>query len=271
MARARAPGANGGGYMETVIVQLPDGPEAPEPGGGRPRLLTLGPGQVATFGRGSADRPVDITLSGEGVSRYAGEIAATDDHWRLSNFSGTTTYVVENLEGGGEYVKVAPRRLGAPIPFELSRVVLPLAASFARFTVFAPRHAFLEPGEGSASGDLTVVPFSLDPTAKYFLVLLALCEPRLRDPSSMVIPSVGEVVERLRALPGCRDLTAAAVNFHIDYLATSKLRVRERTGAQDTPRIDWKREALVALALRFDLIREQHLGLLAAPRRTGVS
>jgi hypothetical protein len=54
----------------------------------------------------------------------------------------------------------------------------------------------------------------------------------------------------------------SAVIFHIDYLATSKLRVRERAGAEDTPRIDWKREALVSLALRFDLVREEHLALL---------
>jgi hypothetical protein len=54
------------------------------------------------------------------VSRYAGEVIAGDDQWRLSNFSATTNYVVEKLEGGGEYVKVAPGRLAAPIPFELS-------------------------------------------------------------------------------------------------------------------------------------------------------
>jgi hypothetical protein len=35
---------------------------------------------------------------------------------------------------------VAPGRLGAPVPFELSRVVMPLPGRFARFTVFAPCH-----------------------------------------------------------------------------------------------------------------------------------
>jgi hypothetical protein len=90
--------------MESVVIQLPDGVGAPGESAGRPRTLSLGPGEVATFGRGSANRPVDIALTDEGVSRYAGEVAASDDHWRLSNFSATTTYVVENLEGGGEYV-----------------------------------------------------------------------------------------------------------------------------------------------------------------------
>jgi len=246
-------------HMESVVIQLPDGVE--------PRTLSLGPGEAATFGRGAPQRPVDITLTDEGVSRYAGEVVASDDHWRLSNFSSTTTYVVENLEGGGEYVKVAPGRLGAPIPFELARVVLPLTSSFARFTVFAPRHSFLDPGSDAAAGELTVAPFALDPTAKYFLVLLALCEPRLRDASSPAIPAVPHVVRRLRPLPSCRGLSVSAVNFHIDYLATSKLRVRERAGAQDSPRIDWKRGALVSLALRFDLVREEHLALLPSTRR----
>lgn len=236
----------------------------------RPGQLPLGPGQVATFGRGAPDSPVDIPLRGDGISRRAGELIASDDHWRLTNFSPRTTYVVENLEGGGEYVKVAPCRIAAPIPFELSRVVLPLTDGFARFTVFAPQHGFLDSATAlpaGATGELTLAPFSLDPTAKYFLVLLALCAPRLRDPSSLAIPAVGEVVERLRGLPGCQGITASAVNFHIDYLAGSKLRVRERTGTEDSPRLDWKREALVSLALRFDLVREEHLAIFWDRRR----
>jgi len=272
--------------MESVVIQLPE----PEAGvkqrsvaeRGRPRTLSLGPGQSASFGRGSPQRAVDVVLHGGGVSRYAGEVAAVDDHWRLSNFSRTTTYVVENLEGGGEYVKVAPGRLGAPVPFELSRVLLPLSAGYAGFTVFAPRHLFLASSPDTGAGDrdrdrgperdrdLTVAPFALDPTAKYFLVLVALCEPRLRDPASLAIPSVPEVVERLRPLRACRGLTAAAVNFHIDYLASAKLRVRERAGAEDSPRIDWKREALVSVALRFDVVGEEHLALLPR-RRAGVA
>jgi hypothetical protein len=257
-------------HMESVIVQFPEiGSNSRGAGGGRPRTLALGPGQSATFGRGAPQRSVDIALPDEGVSRVAGSVSAADDHWRLSNFSRSTTYVVENLEGGGEYVKVAPRRIGAPVPFELSRVVLPLSEDFARFSVFAPRHLFLAPDAAEcADDDSTVQPFVLDPTSKYFLVLLALCESRLRDPGQPAIPSVADVVERLRPLPECRGLTVAAVNFHIDYLATTKLRIRERAGAADRVRLDWKRGALVSLALRFDLVGEEHLDLLPS-RRAG--
>ena len=257
--------------MDTLIVQLPE--VGADPGGSpeTPRLLSLGPGDVVTFGRGSPQRATDIELIGEGISRYAGEIAAVDDHWRLSNLSRSTTYVVENLEGAGEYVKVAPGRLGAPIPFELSRVLLPLTDGFVQLRVFAPQHTYLAPESRPGAGDYTVMPFALDPTAKYFLVLLALCEPRLRDPSSVAIPNVGDVVARLRPLPECAELTPSAVNYHIDYLATSKLRVRERTGTAELARIDWRREAVVAMALRFNLVREDQLSVLPKRQAEGCS
>ena len=34
---------------------------------------------------------------------------------------------MENPEGGGEFVKVGPGRTGAPIPFEFSRLLVPVA------------------------------------------------------------------------------------------------------------------------------------------------
>ncbi|MER7708611.1 serine/threonine protein kinase [Kitasatospora sp. NPDC097605] len=273
--------------MATVIVQLPDPrPQTPPdrrfarlprpPRGApptRPSLLHLGPGDTAAFGRGEPGRPPAVPIPDPGVSRRAGEITAAEDYWRLSNFSTTATYVVENLEGAGEHVKVAPGRLGAPVPFEISRVLLPAHGEPAAFKVFAPQHAYLtcESAASAAAadsvgvdGERTVSPFALDPTAKYFLVLLALCEPRLRSPSAAVVPGATDVVARLRGLPSCRDLSRSAVNYHIDYLVGSKLRLRDPVEAGEP---GGKREELVALALRFDLVREEHLALL--PSRPG--
>ncbi|MDI3403927.1 serine/threonine protein kinase [Streptomyces cavernicola] len=276
--------------MDTVIVQLPEEP-SDRPGSGRvpgrtdrPRLLRLGPGDTADFGRGAPDVPVPVTLDDPAVSRRAGQIVAAEDYWRLSNFSRTSTYVVQNLEGAGEHVKVAPGRVGAPVPFEFSRVLLPGTDGEATFKVFAPEHAYLDggpAGERAASvqrGEPTTSPFALDPTSKYFLVLLALCEPRLRRPSSAAVPGVGEVVERLRGLDGCAGLTRSAVNYHIDYLTSVKLRLRDDGGSGVSggsgrgstgsgSQLTGKREELVAFALRFDLVREEHLPLL--PRRGG--
>ncbi|WP_055530470.1 hypothetical protein [Streptomyces graminilatus] len=254
--------------METIIVQ-PPGPSRPEAlGTGSPGLLRMGPGDIAEFGRGE----VSIVLPDPGISRRAGRLEAAEDYWRLSNFSRDTAYVVENLEGAGEYITVAPGRLGAPVPFEFSRVVLPALNGTADFKVFAPQHAYLNERSVPCSGDsgeLTVHPYALDPTAKYFLVLVALCEPRLRDPGDSALPGAGDIAERLRPLESCRGLTRSAVNYHIDYLALSKLRldVEDDPGADGVGRTGAKRARLASLALRFGLVREEHLALLPSRRR----
>ncbi|GAB1822843.1 hypothetical protein [Herbidospora sp. RD11066] len=226
---------------QTVLLQRENSDATP---------LGLRPGEEATFGRGN----VDFSLDHPEVSRLAGAISAVQDFWLLTNYSHDATLVVENPEGGGEFLKVAPGRAAAPIPFEFARVVLPVAVGECTFLVFASQHSFVDrvrPREGEP----TLSMFSLDETAKYFLVLVALCEPRLRDCASSVIPTVPQILDRV----GATDLTRSAVNFHIDYLARTKLRVKP---PEETRKADWQRAALVSIALRFDLVREEHLKLL---------
>ncbi|MET8976921.1 serine/threonine protein kinase [Streptomyces sp. NPDC004539] len=251
--------------METIIVQPPGPPRPQGEGAGRPQLLRMGPGDVAEFGRGD----VPILLRDPGISRRAGRLEAAEDYWRLSNFNKETAYVVENLEGAGEYLTVAPGRLGAPVPFEFSRVVLPGLNGTVDFKVFAPQHAYLDERSTPGAGELTVHPYALDATAKYFLVLVALCEPRLRDPADSVLPGAGDIAERLRPLDSCRGLTRSAVNYHIDYLAFAKLRldIGDEPGGDGAGRTGAKRARLASHALRFGLVREEHLTLL--PSRKG--
>jgi hypothetical protein len=244
--------------MRTVVVQLPGRSDQ-----GMANLLELAPGEEVTFGRGTEDSAVGIPLPDPGVSRLAGRICATGDYWLVSNLSRSTTYIVENPEGAGEFIKVAPRRLDMPVPFELARVVLPADKGWATFMVFAPEHAYADAELlERRGGEQTVATFPLDETAKYFLVLVALCEPRLKDSSTVAIPSAPEIVARLRGLKSCQAMTRVAVNFHIDYLARVKLRVKEPAEAAEAAKADWQRAALVSLALRFNLVREEHLKLL---------
>jgi len=240
--------------MATVLVQVPG------PGDGPPsHVERIGPGQRLRFGHGAPGHEVDITLPHEGISPLAGEIGAVEDYWVISNLSRDTTYVVDNPEGAGEYVRVSPRRIAAPVPFQLARVTLPVTERMVSFLVFAPEHAYADP-EGLAD-DRTAPTFTLDEAAKYFLVLVALCEPRLRDSSTVALPTADEVVERLHAREDCGELTRTAVNHHIDYLAVDKLHVKDpRPGAGE--RLDFKREAVVSTALRFGLVREEHRRLL---------
>lgn len=215
------------------------------------QVLELAPGEHVTFGRG----PVDLVLPDLSVSRLAGRIDAVADYWTISNLSRRSTYVVDTPEGDGEFVRVPAGRVRAPIPFELGRVRLTGdTGETASFLVFAPEHILLHPDAPGREWE-TAPTVPLDVTATYFLILVALCEPRLRDPLCGVVPTVPEIIIRLAHL----GLGRSAVNFHIDYLARVKLQVR----APERPvRPDWRRAALVSLALRHDLVTTGHLALL---------
>ncbi|MCG5216289.1 FHA domain-containing protein [Streptosporangium sp. KLBMP 9127] len=239
----------------TILIQL-----SAVPSPDRPYSLELEPGQRAVFGRGAPGTPVDIAIEDPAVSRQAGQIAAVGDYWLLSNLSGAKTYVVENPEGGGEFVKIPPGRMGAPIPFEFSRVSLPAVDGSVSFLVFAPQHVHAPAGRSNVGAE-TLTAYPLDQEAKYFRILVALCEPRLRDPSSSRIPTIPEIIERLPDM----GLSRTAIGFHIGYLAEKKLHVKRPSDGEG--KADWQRHALVSLALRFDLVTSEHLALLPVPRR----
>lgn len=248
--------------MAGLLVHVPAAADA------EPVSLRLEAGEALRFGRGVPEFPVEIALHDPAVPRLAGEVRAAEDHWQLSNFSVERSYLVENPEGAGEYFRIAPRRIGAPIPFEFARVTLPTRGAPVAFQVFAPDHSYFEAGaRPEAHGVRTLNAFSLDETSTYFLVLTALCEPRLRDLSPVAIPTTRQVAERLRSQDAHRNLTEQAVTFHIDYLARNKLHLKQ---PGEGARLDWKRETVVSMALRFGLVHEGHLALLPPrPRPAG--
>ncbi|WP_161068447.1 FHA domain-containing protein [Streptomyces sp. HUCO-GS316] len=220
----------------------------------------LAPGERLTFGRSARDN--DLCISHDGVSRRAGEIGAQGVFWTLSNLCSHQTYVVENPEGAGEHIKVGPGRLDAPVPFEFSRIVLPAAGDLLAVEVWAPRHDYLRT-EGGPDGDTTAPAFSVDRSKRYFAVLAALCEPRLRGAPHAPLPTVDQVVDRLR--PGWPGASRTSVQWNIDYLAV-KLRLKPGPEtAESGPRLNGKKESLVSLALRFDLVREDDLVVLTEP------
>lgn len=248
--------------MPSVVVE-----DVARTRGGEPGSIgthALEPGQSLTFGRGTGGVVVDIDVPLPEVSRLAGTIRAESDYWLLTNASPAVTYVVENLEGAGEHIKVPPCRLEAPVPFELSRLLLPTGRDTYDLHVYAPQHGYADPeAVVGAAGEMTIRPFALDTTAKYFQVLVALCEPRLRDPSSVVIPSSQQVASRLARAGRGQRVSRSAVDYHINYLAETKLRIKS-PGDGSGERTDAKRESLVTLALRFNLVLEEHVDLLPA-------
>ncbi|MFJ8714823.1 FHA domain-containing protein [Streptomyces violaceus] len=239
--------------MYSVIVVPPTCGSAD----GQVRIAT---GERLTFGRAGADG--GLVIDHAGVPRVAGEITAHRSFWLLSNLSEDQTYVVENPEGAGEHLKIAPGRMEAPVPFEFSRVVLPAAGDLLTFDVWAPRHAFRSADRRGLPGAATAPAFALDRTSRYFAVLAALCEPRLRGEPHASLPAVEQLVERLR--PVWPAVSRSSVYWNIDYLA---LKLRLRPGpdtAEPGLRVNGKKDSLVSLALRFDLVREDDLVVLAA-------
>ncbi|MBT2415126.1 FHA domain-containing protein [Streptomyces sp. ISL-12] len=255
-----------------IVVPPPTTEDGRGPAGPVDRAqVRLAPGERLAFGRAvGAD---GLLIPHDGVSRRAGEITAQGAFWTLSNLSGHQTYVVENPEGAGEHIKVAPDRLDAPVPFEFSRIVLPAAGDLLPVEVWAPRHDYLRAEDGDdclraedgTDGDPTAPAFSVDRTKRYFAVLAALCEPRLRGAPHAPLPTVDQVVERLR--PTWPAASRTSVQWNIDYLAV-KLRLKPGPEtAEPGPRLNGKKESLVSLALRFDLVREDDLLVLSAPSR----
>ncbi|MGW4732007.1 FHA domain-containing protein [Streptomyces shenzhenensis] len=228
--------------MYSIIVVPP-----PAMGDDRRPQIRLAPGERLAFGRPAPGN--DLAIPHVGVARRAGEITAQGTFWILSNLSARQTYVVADPEGAGEHIKVGPGRLDAPVPFEFSRIVLPAAGDLLALEVWAPRHDQLR-GGADTTGDTTTPVYSVDRTKRYFAVLAALCEPRLRGEPHAPLPTVDQVVERLR--PGWPAVSRTTVQWNIDYLAV-KLR------------LDGKKESLVSLALRFDVVREDDLTVLTRP------
>ncbi|MDX3307801.1 FHA domain-containing protein [Streptomyces sp. NPDC054884] len=232
----------------------------PPPCDGAAEQIRVSTGERLTFGRAAAADGGGLVIAHAGVPRAAGEITAHRSFWLLSNHSEDQTYVVENPEGAGEHMKVAPGRQEAPVPFEFSRVVLPAGGDLLAFEVWAPCHAFRSVARHGLSGDRTAKAFSLDRTKRYFAVLAALCEPRLRGEPHAPPPAVEQLVDRLRPVwPG---VSRSAVYWNVDYLAV-KLRLRPDADVQEPGRrFNGRKESLVSLALRFDLVREDDLGVL---------
>jgi hypothetical protein len=239
---------------------------------GAARQLRLEPGERLVFGRAPVGGPERcLTLRHEGIAPTAGWITSGRTYWLLTNLSSWQTYVVENPEGAGEHVKVGPGRREAPIPFEFGRVVLPAGQERVDFDVWATRHDYRDEGMRGEVRAPAGAAFPLDRSRRYFLVLASLCEPRLREEPFARLPTTRQIVERLR--PAWPAVSKSAVQWSIDYLA-EKLRLAPPEAAPDptvprgqVPRHSGKREALVSLALRFDLVREEDLALLNRRRQ----
>lgn len=161
-----------------------------------------------------------------------GEIVVGPDRWRVVNLSDADSMIVSHVDDSTDPAVVWP---GEWLPFTHDMaIVRPYGrADAASVTVF------FTPGPGrSGGGGCPAIRQSndpsLDPGARYFAVLAALCAPALADGSTARVPTSSDIAARL-------DLSPRAVDSHIDYLVDKfgiPVPVTRSTG--------WKRRALIA-------------------------
>jgi hypothetical protein len=188
----------------------------------------LGRGDTLTFGRlppaGTAD-DADVTGTphlGLGSSPrlhlHAGRIEVDDAGWLLANVGRWLQLrIVER--GGPNRIDLQPGRT-VRVPYARCRVEVATGDDTVGFDATCP--ALDRPGGPDpvpAPAGSTVGGLGLDRHAGYFRALVALCAPRLRDPQSDEVATVGEIVACLNRSPAETErVTAKAVERRLAHV-----------------------------------------------------
>jgi hypothetical protein len=228
--------------------------------GADPGHLMLARGARVTFGGEPAI--VDFPVRTSQLPDLLGTLTAWPDHWSITNHSDAVTMVIENLNGQG-FATVLPGTDNVPMPFTDARVLILGPSGLIGFVVRTDLYARAGRVDGRQSS--TAV---LDEDTKYFLVLVALCEPALRFGTMVSVPTSREIAAKLRRLDQCQDMTPEAVQYHLHYVLNhklgehvrhfSRLRGRAAGGVQ----FRHQRVMLAELSMRFNLVSREHLRLL---------
>lgn len=199
------------------------------------RIVEIPEGSRLVFGRGPR---VDLPISlGRGLSRRAGVIAAMDNGAWIANISCTHALYTEcdgyrirlprmaepGEPSGGWYVRAGSALVGSRAMLDEDqplRVIVPTTDENVP-------HA-----DSRSDGDATLLPLSLDPNTKQFLVAVLWCRPWLIDQTRTTpLPRAPEIAraaldvtgahyerERFDADPLFRDRLSARVGEHLKVL-----------------------------------------------------
>lgn len=169
------------------------------------------PGELVIFGE-CACGACEIDVVANGIS---GHLNTADSVWTLTNHSERVPIQVWNLERPAEHMVVQPRRANVPVPFEIACV-----GGSVGHTMTVYGHAPDVSRCREACADTTEAR-GMNRTAKYFPVLVALCEPRLLGDHVSAPPRSGAIASRL-------GMKQRNVDACIGYLM-DKLDVQPRT------------------------------------------
>jgi len=160
------------------------------------RTWCLAPGEALTFGRRTSDRQPPsrrhLGLSDHpSLHSHAGTITADDHGWIVVNAGRWLSLRVFEVGGSGR-ADVAPGR-SLRSPWSRGRVEVIAGEVAVAFEVDAPAgpEDVAVPARPLVTGDTASL--QLDRTAGYFRAVVALCEPRLRDPGTERVATTAEI------------------------------------------------------------------------------
>jgi hypothetical protein len=240
--------------------------------------LRIAEGTRLVFGRGPE---VDLAVpAGRGLSRRAGIVTAMALGAWITNISRTHALYVEGEDyrirlprleddgepAGGWLLHAGTARIGSRAMLDEG---LPLEV-----TVTGHREADDLPDDGPPDGEGTILPLSLDPMTKVFLVALIWCRPWLTDASATTpLPRTPEIaraalevtgayheLERFETDAEFRDLLSARVAEHIKVL---RRKITDRGLA--SPDVRLSDEVTVRILIEHGIITSADLGRLSDP------
>ena len=175
------------------------------------------PGTAVTFGRGSAETPVDIRISSEqSVHRRCGRIEVLEDGWVLSNV-GREKPIRVHRDGttGTVDVESGTRRRFEGGDFELHVRVHGRRSAVLRLQSNLPGLT------GTVDAPGSTVLRGLQTEGVYFKTLLVLCEHALRTGSISQVPHNKEIAARLRQAAIDEGATADIVEDRVRHLESA--------------------------------------------------
>ena len=202
--RASLPGFFGGQMLEITLDRA---------------VHRLHPGDVRTFGRGGAG--VDYVIGDDDrLHRRAGTITVSESGWDLRNDGRWLLLRIVSAERFGLDVLEPGNSLH--VPWKRARVEVVVGASTVGFSAeFRGQNPENDPRPPSFVGDGdpgTVTPTSIERTSGAFRALVALCEPRLRQPGTLEVATDLEIARRLNAQGDeQRRITGKTVERRLDY------------------------------------------------------
>jgi len=165
--------------------------------------IRLSAGDTCSFGRHNDANPPDLAISrDQRVSKHAGNVVAFVGGWIVQN---TSTYqpvrVIDNqglnaitLPSVSQNAEELART--ATVTWKDARIELSFDALEA--IEISVRASFSQSEGVENLRSITTEPVvDVDRDRVYYAALLALCEPRLRSPESMIVPTNAQISDRL--------------------------------------------------------------------------